>query len=149
MAYSFTKICTKLHSKTLHSSCIAINDKGVLILGQSGSGKSSLALKLITLGARLVSDDKTIVEKQGDRIIAKCPKRLWGLLEARGTGILKLPFDKSTTLNFVVNLNKTEKMRLPFKKNYSLLDVDLKLINNSKADIFAESIYMACLYELT
>ena len=135
-------------SEVLHSSCVSINDNGVLIIGQSGAGKSSLALQLISLGARLVSDDKTIIERRNNHIIAKCPDDLKGLIECRGVGILKLPFYKSTKLRFVINLGKIEKKRLPLKKRCRLLGIDLRLFNKSEGDIFAESIYMACLYEI-
>jgi len=40
-----------------HASCVDFDGKGVLILGASGSGKSSLALACMSLGARLVGDD--------------------------------------------------------------------------------------------
>ena len=52
-----------LDAKTtlLHASCVSINGNGVLICGSSGSGKSSLAINLIALGAELVADDRTIV----------------------------------------------------------------------------------------
>ena len=46
-------------SVNIHATCVSLNSKGVLILGDSGSGKSDLALRLITLfSAKLVSDDR-------------------------------------------------------------------------------------------
>ncbi|MFN3389305.1 MAG: HPr kinase/phosphorylase, partial [Allosphingosinicella sp.] len=48
-------------SETVHASCVAIGGRAVLIAGRSGSGKSDLALRLIDRGARLVSDDYTIL----------------------------------------------------------------------------------------
>ncbi|MBA3881078.1 MAG: aldolase, partial [Sphingobium sp.] len=52
---------TVVSSETLHVSCVAIGDRAVLIEGRSGAGKSDLALRLIDRGARLVSDDYTLV----------------------------------------------------------------------------------------
>ena len=43
----------------IHASCVALAGKGVLILGDSGAGKSDLALRLMDDGARLVADDRT------------------------------------------------------------------------------------------
>ena len=43
----------------IHARCVAIGGQGVLILGDSGAGKSDLALRLIDGGARLVADDRT------------------------------------------------------------------------------------------
>ena len=42
----------------LHGSAVAFGARGLLILGGSGSGKSSLALRLVQHGAALVADDR-------------------------------------------------------------------------------------------
>src|SRR3546814_6063070 len=49
---------TALDIVNIHASCVAAGNGGVLILGQSGQGKSDLALRLIDRGARLVADDR-------------------------------------------------------------------------------------------
>ena len=46
---------SKDNSKIIHASSVEINGKGVVILGKSGAGKSSLAIKLISMGAKLIS----------------------------------------------------------------------------------------------
>src|SRR3546814_13743382 len=59
------KPCAMLPSRTrteivnIHASCVAAGNGGVLILGNSGQGKSDLALRLIDRGARLVADDRS------------------------------------------------------------------------------------------
>jgi serine kinase of HPr protein (carbohydrate metabolism regulator) len=78
-------------SETIHASCVAIEGRAVLIAGRSGSGKSDLALRLIDRGAALVSDDYTIVSRDGRRLIASSPDRIAGSMEVRGIGIV--PFD--------------------------------------------------------
>ena len=72
----------------LHASCVALNGRGLLIIGPSGSGKSALALQLMASGAKLVSDDRTDVTRSNDRLIACSPAVLSGMIEARGVGIL-------------------------------------------------------------
>ena len=47
-----------LKIKTIHATAVSIEDKGILIVGKSGSGKSSLALSLIAKGAHLICDDR-------------------------------------------------------------------------------------------
>jgi HPr kinase/phosphorylase len=74
---------------TLHATCVAVDGKGLLILGPSGSGKSSLALQMMALGARLVADDRVELDRRGDALFATCPLPLRGLIEARGLGILR------------------------------------------------------------
>ena len=62
----------------------------MLITGPSGSGKSDLALRLLDRGFTLVSDDQTIVRRDGDRLIASAPPTIAGKLEIRGIGIVEM-----------------------------------------------------------
>ena len=43
--------------KRVRGTCVAIDGSGVLLRGRSGAGKSDLALRLLSTGARLVADD--------------------------------------------------------------------------------------------
>ncbi|MGR3805256.1 HPr kinase/phosphorylase [Marinibacterium profundimaris] len=76
-------------NEILHASCVAINDRAVLILGPSGSGKSTLALQLMAYGARLVGDDRIRLSVEGGALVAWPGPGLSGLIEARGMGILR------------------------------------------------------------
>lgn len=76
---------------TIHASTVAIDGRGVMILGHSGAGKSDLALRLIDRGARLVSDDYTVIEAQADRLMASAPDTIAGRIEVRGLGIVPCP----------------------------------------------------------
>lgn len=96
----------------IHASCVAIGKHGVLILGDSGAGKSDLALRLIDDGARLVSDDRTELYVSRGMLHARAPKSIAGLLEARGLGIVALPFVKNVKLGLAVKLGAPSK-RLP------------------------------------
>jgi len=96
----------------IHASCVAIDAKGVLILGNSGAGKSDLALRLIDGGAKLVSDDRTELYAARGRLCARAPKSIAGLMEVRGLGIVALPFVKSVPLSLAVKLGAPPK-RLP------------------------------------
>ena len=69
-------------AKTVHASCVACDGAGVLILGASGAGKSGLALNLMALGAALVADDRVVLSREGDVVLAACPLPLRGLIEA-------------------------------------------------------------------
>ncbi|HEX4505473.1 MAG TPA: HPr kinase/phosphatase C-terminal domain-containing protein [Alphaproteobacteria bacterium] len=75
---------------TVHATCIAIDGHGILLRGPSGSGKSDLALRAIGGGARLVADDRVVLTRQGDAVIASAPSSLHGLIEIRGLGIMRM-----------------------------------------------------------
>ena len=95
-----------LSSETLHASCIAIHGRAVLLHGRSGAGKSDLALRLIDRGARLISDDYTIVRRVGDRLIASAPANIAGKIEVRGLGILTMEAMASAPVALMVLLDE-------------------------------------------
>src|SRR6478752_5882906 len=80
----------RLSAETLHASTVAKDGRAVLITGPSGSGKSDLALRLLDRGFTLVSDDQTILKKDGTRLIASTPMTIAGKLEVRGLGIIDM-----------------------------------------------------------
>lgn len=63
---------------------------GVLLLGDSGAGKSDLALQLLDRGHELIADDAVDVRIREGKLIGACPKQLTGLLEPRGLGIIRV-----------------------------------------------------------
>ncbi|WP_082190162.1 HPr(Ser) kinase/phosphatase [Frateuria defendens] len=76
---------------TLHGVFLEVFSIGVLITGESGSGKSELALELISRGHRLVADDATeFTLIAPDVIDGNCPELLQDLLEVRGLGVLNV-----------------------------------------------------------
>ena len=82
---------SNIKSKIIHGSSIEINGKGVIILGKSGAGKSSLAIKLISLGANFIADDQTLIELKDDKLIISKPSTTPSLIEARGIGLIQVP----------------------------------------------------------
>ena len=75
---------------TLHGVLMSIYGLGVLILGDSGIGKSECALDLITRGHRLISDDSVIIKKIGERLEGTAPELTFEHLEIRGLGIINI-----------------------------------------------------------
>lgn len=74
--------------QTLHGSLMEVFGIGVLILGESGIGKSECALDLITRGHRLISDDSVRIKQIGERLIGQSPDNIRDFLEIRGLGII-------------------------------------------------------------
>jgi HPr kinase/phosphorylase len=104
-----------MHEEALiHGTCLAIGADGVLLLGKPGSGKSSLALRLIdqpggglsgmVRSARLVADDQVRIRKTGESLIAAAPAALANRLEIRGLGIATLAAIPEIILRLAVRL---------------------------------------------
>ena len=108
----------------MHASAVSVQSRGVLIVGASGSGKSSLALHLMAFGATLISDDQTVLKLQNGRVWASAPEAISGKIEARGVGLLQAEF-MPAVIELVVDLDSEETSRLPACHRYELLGVHL------------------------
>ena len=76
---------------SLHGVFIEVMSLGVFITGQSGIGKSELALELLSRGHRLIADDAVEFSRVGpDALEGHCPELLCDYLEVRGLGILNV-----------------------------------------------------------
>ncbi len=111
--------------RNLHATTVFFEDKGLLILGPPGSGKSDLALRLIDQGGILVADDRCELEvgSKGE-LTASAPENLKGLLEVRGLGLVKIPARARCSIDIVVQLvrNSNDVVRMPEARSYTLLD---------------------------
>jgi len=120
---------TEINLQTLHASCVAFNGRAVLILGPSGTGKSALALDLMSRGGSLIADDQVILTRRDDALIASCPKPLTGRIEARGVGLLAAQSGGPAAVRLVVDLAKDSPARMPPKQALALLGCEIDLIN--------------------
>ena len=118
-----------LSSETVHASCVALGGRAVLITGPSGSGKSDLALRLLDRGFTLVSDDQTIVRREGEQLIASAPPQISGKLEIRGIGIVEVETQQGVPLALLVELT-SDIQRLPDdSRERPILGVNLPLVS--------------------
>lgn len=119
-----------LRVEVLHGTGVALGGAGLLILGPAGSGKSSLALSLMALGAALVADDRTELRRPDDGPpVMSAPLALRGLIEARGIGILRAEAQGSARLVLCVDLGAVEPDRLPQRRWVRLLDCAVPLLH--------------------
>jgi serine kinase of HPr protein (carbohydrate metabolism regulator) len=118
----------RLSAETVHASTVAIGGRAVLITGPSGSGKSDLALRLLDRGFTLVSDDQTVVKKDGNRLIASAPPTIAGKLEIRGLGIIGMERADNVPVALIVELT-SDIQRIPDdSRERPILGVKIPLI---------------------
>lgn len=105
---------------TTHASAVLVGARAILIRGPAGSGKSRLALALIGAAqarfipfARLVADDRVELEAVHGRLLARAPETLAGLIEVRGLGIRRLPYEPVAVVGQVIDLAAVDAKRLP------------------------------------
>lgn len=124
----------------LHASCVAWNDRAVLITGASGRGKSTLALQLMAYGCTLVSDDQTMLHRQHKSLIPKPTGTIAGQIEARGIGILNANHTTQCHIALVVDLDHISDSRLPPQRSVTYLNVEVPLIYGTGYANFSASV---------
>lgn len=120
----------------VHGTCVAVDDRAVLIQGPSGTGKSALALQMMGMGAGLVADDRTRLRRSGEALIADAPPAIRGQIEARGVGILRAPSLGPSPLVLVVDLGEDEPERLPYPRTTRLLGIELPQLRKTAGPHF-------------
>lgn len=131
---------SQLPQDRLHASCVALNRRAVLILGPSGSGKSALALQLMALGCRLVSDDQTLLSAREGLLWAEAPDTIRGRIEARGLGILAAETVRRAQVTLAVDLEREETGRLPPERTIDLCGVTIPCLRRVAAPHFPAAV---------
>jgi serine kinase of HPr protein (carbohydrate metabolism regulator) len=116
---------------SFHAGLVALYDrgawKGVLIEGESGAGKSDLALRCLSHGFRLVADDRTRLWVSEGRLFGAAPDPLHGLIEARGLGVLPQPARRLAEVRLVARCLQPDDglERLPDRDTRVILGISL------------------------
>jgi hypothetical protein len=108
------------NAPTIHATAVLVGARAALIRGPAGSGKSTLALRLMQAAqagligfARLVGDDRVHVAAAHGRLLLRPAPALAGLIEIRGLGIRRLPFEPLAVAGWVIDLGAAAAARLP------------------------------------
>jgi HPr kinase/phosphorylase len=121
-------------AQLIHASCVTRFERGILLRGDSGAGKSSLALQLINLGWMLVADDYVALTLEQARLTARAPDGLRGWLEIYGLGICPFPAKLQTPIDLIVDLVDASVERLPAVRQENLLNCAIKCLSVPKRD---------------
>jgi len=122
-------------TQPFHAGLIALYDggrwKGVLIEGESGSGKSDLAVRCLAHGFRLVADDRTRLWMSQGRLFGAAPEPLRDLIELRGLGVLPEPARRMAEVRLAARcLEPADSLeRLPDRDTRVLMGVTLPKVS--------------------
>ncbi len=108
----------------MHGVLVEVYGEGILILGDSGVGKSETALEIVKRGNRLIADDQIEIRKVSETtLVGRAPDIIKHLIEIRGIGILDVKelygvssVKQQEAIDFVINLELWDE-----KKNYDRL----------------------------
>ena len=95
---------------SVHATAVVIGERGVLLRGASGAGKSLLALALVDRARReggfaaIVGDDRVWLEAVNGRLVGRGAPRLAGLCERRSQGVVEAPHEARAVLRLIVDL---------------------------------------------
>lgn len=97
----------------VHGVLMNVFGKGVLIMGESGMGKSEVALELILKGHAVIADDRVDVSRVKEKLVGTAPDLIKGMLEIRGIGIIDVAqmfgvraFLEQEEIDFVIEFQK-------------------------------------------
>jgi serine kinase of HPr protein (carbohydrate metabolism regulator) len=118
-----------------HATAAILGDRGVIVLGGSGAGKTILVLSLVAhcrlagLHARLLADDQVLLETRSGRLLAHAPAALSGLAELRGIGVRPVANERRAVIDLAVSLVPLQSApRYPEKSEFSFGEVLLPQI---------------------
>lgn len=141
-----TELVTYLDEKladtvSLHGVLMSVYGKGVLLTGESGTGKSEIALELVKRGHQLVADDRVDVKRIHRNLVGTAPQILSGMLEIRGIGIIDVTkmFGANSVLDkhevdFVIHMEKWNDQKeyaragIEADETYNILDIEVPKI---------------------
>lgn len=116
---------------SIHATLVSYHKKGILFIGESGAGKSDLALQMIVdHNAKLVADDYVDIKNKKGQLYGMAPTELYGKMEVRGVGIMPVKALKQAKISLCVELTQDRNSveRLPFDDTINFLGVSITKI---------------------
>ncbi len=128
----------KMTASSFYATTIFLDGHGVLLIGSSGSGKSLLALELMSQGGFLVADDVTFLTVDDGKIYASANSQWKGCIEARGVGILSgFSTKQNVRIDYCIELTEDVPDRIPFKiQTFEYCGIEIPLFRINKNEKF-------------
>lgn len=122
-------------AETIHATAVVIGERGVLIRGVSGAGKSRIAQALLDAAerggkfGRLVADDRVMVRSLHQRVIARPHPAIAGRIEERGAGLLPVAHEPAVRIACIIDIEAAQPARLPAERESSIAGVALPALS--------------------
>ncbi len=103
----------------LHATTFVVGEAGVFVRGPAGAGKTRLALAVVEDARRagrfaaIVADDRSLVTRHGDRLVARPHPAVAGLVERRGMGVESTEYEPACVLALAIDLLEGWPERVP------------------------------------
>ncbi len=105
-------ICEELPTQ-LHGTAVAYEGHSLILIGEPGCGKSTVALQIMAFGGQLIADDRCDLADEGGQVIVSRPPNLPQMIEARGFGLIPVECAGPAKIVAVVYMSVTSTKRLP------------------------------------
>lgn len=122
-------------AENIHACAVVLADRGIVIAGRSGAGKTQFALALICrvaaagTFARLVADDQLFLSVHYGRLICSAPDPIAGLVEVRGIGPVAIGHQPAAPVDLLVRLvDREQAERLPEPRTEPLLGCEIPML---------------------
>jgi len=124
-----------LQCLTIQGTLVQICNKGVLLSGESGIGKTVLACNLIAKGHHLVADDRVLILRKGDTLYGRCHEEIANMMHIRGEGIVDVlrRFGHETTVHecdirLIIELSRDRQIEWLANSERKILGINLPVL---------------------
>jgi len=132
----------RLSAGNAHATAVVFGDRGILITGASGSGKTALAFAVLDAArltgrfGRLVADDQVLLSESGGRLIGHAPPAIEGMAEVHGLGPVHMAVQPAAVIDLAVSLVSTEaapRLGAPEQAHFGAVSVPLLILAERQA----------------
>ena len=114
----------------IQATAVSYKNRAILIQGNAGIGKTTLALSLIEKGAVLIGDDVIELFIKNNKLFCKSKEILKGVVEVKGLGLVSgFKVSKPVPVLCIIHLQKKKTERLPKPKSISILNKKIPVFN--------------------